>query len=44
MSHPTAVKDIPTWIFFVWLSFIVLSLLMVVGILNATIDLSHSRW
>ena len=39
MNHPTAVKDSSAWILFVWLSFGVSSLLMVIGILNAPVDL-----
>jgi hypothetical protein len=39
MNHPTAAKDSSAWILFVWLSFGVSSLLMVIGILNAPVDL-----
>lgn len=39
MNHPTVSKDTPAWILFVWLSFIVSSLLMMIGILNAPVDL-----
>lgn len=39
MNHPTASKDSSAWLLFVWLSFATSSLLMIIGILNAPVDL-----
>jgi hypothetical protein len=38
MNHPTAHKDTPAWIFFVWTSFATSSLFTLLGICYAPID------
>jgi hypothetical protein len=38
VNHPTAQKDTPAWIFFVWASFVISTTLMGFGILFAPVE------